>query len=119
MSAATTSDSRLGADLVAVLERLERATDSFEGHGLDDEAVQRLLGAAVRAYCQAVEVRDRAVDPFPTRPDGSVSITGTEAVATATEMLRAVEIEPFELGMWWSRGSLYTRADETTGETAR
>jgi hypothetical protein len=97
-----------------VLEAIERAADSVESHGLPEATVQRLLTTAVKAYCQAIEVHDRPIAPFTPAP-GGVSVTTTEALATATEMLRAVDIEPFELGMWWSRGSLYTPEQETRG----
>jgi hypothetical protein len=116
---AAENDASLGTDLADALARLEIASDSIDGHGLDDATVQRLLTAAVKAYCQTVELRDRAVDPFVTAPDGAIAVTATEAVATATEMLRAVEVEPFELGMWWSRGSLYRKDMTTEGQPAR
>lgn len=43
------------------------------------------------------------VSPFPER----TSVTATEVAVTVTEMLDAVDVELFELGMWqiWGRPS--------------
>jgi len=64
-----------------------------------DKALQQLMTAAVKLYAAKMEAGTR-LSPFA---DGDV--TATEVAVTATEMLRAVEMEVFELGMWqvWGR----------------
>src|SRR5690554_1258631 len=63
-----------------------------------DGQLQAMLAAAVRAYAARAEMREIA--PFP---EGS-AVTATDVVITATEFLKAVQLQPFELGMWqaWS-----------------
>lgn len=70
---------------------------------LSDSDVQRLLAAATKLYVGSSERRGR-FSPFP--PDGPLLVTPTDVAATASEMLQALQIEIFELGMWQTRGGL-------------
>ena len=67
---------------------------------LSDSDVQALLARAVRLYAERVAARDA---PLPAFPDGA-EVTATDAVVTITAMLKAVNVQLFELGMWqaWS-----------------
>jgi len=67
---------------------------------LSDGEIQALLARAVKLYAERVAANDT---PLPAFPDG-VEVTATDAVVTITAMLKAVNVQLFELGMWqaWS-----------------
>ena len=67
---------------------------------IDDGDVQALLAAAVRIYAERAEGRDEPLAAFP--PDAGV--TATHAMLAVTAILKAVNVQLFELGMWqaWS-----------------
>jgi hypothetical protein len=66
---------------------------------LNDAEVQELLARAVRLYAERVEERG-ALSAFPSE----ASVTATDVMVTVTAMLKAVNLQVFELGMWqaWS-----------------
>jgi hypothetical protein len=67
---------------------------------LSDGEVQALLARAVRLYAERVAERG---EPLPAFPEGA-PVTATDAVVTTTAILKAVNVQLFELGMWqaWS-----------------
>ena len=67
---------------------------------LNDSEIQALLARAVTLYAARAAARDT---PLPAFPDGA-QVTATDAVVTITAMLKAVNVQLFELGMWqaWS-----------------
>ena len=67
---------------------------------LSDGEIQALLARAVRLYAERVAARDAPLAAFP---PGEL-ITATDAVVTTTAILKAVNVQLFELGMWqaWS-----------------
>ena len=71
-----------------------------DGRALADEDVQALLAAAVRIYAERAEECDAPFPAFP--PEGG--ITATQAMVAITAILKAVNVQLFELGMWqaWS-----------------
>jgi hypothetical protein len=71
--------------------------------GLSDAEIQDTLAKAVRLYAQRAAERDGALPAFP-----SDAATATDVMVTVTAMLKAVNLQVFELGMWqaWSGGDL-------------
>jgi hypothetical protein len=67
--------------------------------GLSDAEIQDTLAKAVRLYAQRAAERDGALPAF-----ASDAATATEVMVTVTAMLKAVNLQVFELGMWqaWS-----------------
>ena len=67
---------------------------------LSDDEIQALLARAVKLYAERIAASD---DPLPAFPEG-VEVTATDAVVTTTAILKAVNVQLFELGMWqaWS-----------------
>ncbi len=65
-----------------------------------DAEIQNILAQAVRSYAARAAESDEALPAFP--PDAQM--TATEVMVTATAMLKAVNLQVFELGMWqaWS-----------------
>jgi hypothetical protein len=64
---------------------------------LSDAEVQELLARAVRLYAERAEERG-GLSAFPSEQ----SVTATEVMVTVTAMLKAVNLQVFELGMWQS-----------------
>lgn len=64
-----------------------------------DADIQVMLANAVRLYAERAEERG-GLSAFP--PEAGV--TATEVMVTVTAMLKAVNLQVFELGMWqaWS-----------------
>ena len=65
---------------------------------LEDADLQALMVEVVRCYAERVA----ALGPLPAF--GDARVTATEVMITATALLRAANVELFELGMWqaWS-----------------
>ena len=78
--------SRTLADIARTLEA--------GGEAVDDGALQDLMGVAVRLYSERVE---RGGDMAVVKPS---SINATDAMLTTTALLRAVNVQIFELGLW-------------------
>jgi hypothetical protein len=60
-----------------------------------DAEIQNTLAQAVRLYAERAGERDGALPAFA--PDAA---TATEVMVTVTAMLKAVNVQLFELGMW-------------------
>ena len=75
-------------------ETIARATERPS-----DAEIQDMLTNAVRLYAERSAERDGALPAFP--PDAA---TATDVMVTITAMLKAVNLQVFELGMWqaWS-----------------
>jgi hypothetical protein len=91
MSSPEVSTPQRARDLIASLA---------DGGALSDADVQALFAAAVRIYAERMEERDEPLPAFP----ADAGITATHAMVAATAMLKAVNVQVFELGMWqaWS-----------------
>jgi hypothetical protein len=68
-----------------------------------DADIQTMLADAVRLYAERVQERDGALPAFP----ADAAVTATEVMVTVTAMLKAVNLQVFELGMWqaWTGGN--------------
>ena len=60
-----------------------------------DAEIQTALADAVRRYAERAAERDGKLAAFPTD-----ALTATEVMVTVTAMLKAVNLQVFELGMW-------------------
>jgi hypothetical protein len=65
----------------------------------DDADIQDMLAKSVRLYAERAAERDGALPAF-----ARDAVTATEVMVTVTAMLKAVNLQVFELGMWqaWS-----------------
>jgi len=68
---------------------------------ITEDEVQKLFTAAIRLY-----VAKRAETGSGFWPVAEHAVTATEAAVTTTSLLRAVQLELFELSMWNSLGRL-------------
>jgi hypothetical protein len=87
-------------DAASVTRARDLIASLGDGGALDDGDAQALLAAAVRIYAERAEARDEPFAAFP--PDAGV--TATHAMLAVTAILKAVNVQVFELGMWqtWS-----------------
>ena len=69
------------------------------GSGLSDRDIQDMLAKSVQLYPERVAEREGELPAFA--PD---AVTATDVMVTVTAMLKAVNLQTFELGMWqaWS-----------------
>jgi hypothetical protein len=69
------------------------------GERPSDADIQDMLASAVRLYAVRAAERDGALPAF-----ASDAATATDVMVTVTAMLKAVNLQVFELGMWqaWS-----------------
>lgn len=90
------------AEETVELKRLAREILEIpDGGELTDEQIQRALTALAKIYTVHYQVGGRYA-PFV----GVHGLPPTVAMVMASQMLKAVNVELFELGMWqaWSRG---------------
>lgn len=99
----SSSDEAAYGDLEAAaktaLEVAEKALNDGTTDQISDEVVQQLLTAGTRLFANKVEMEDRFFLPF-TSPEAT---TATDVVVTVSDMLRAVNLNTFDLAMWFRR----------------
>jgi len=76
---------------------------------ISDESVQKIMTAAVKLFHRKSVAEGRAFLPVISEQ----ALTPTEAVQGACELIRAVNLNPFDLALWYSR----PRPGGTTGGT--
>ena len=69
-----------------------------EPDAVSDKTLQRVLSAAVKVYAAKVERRGHDVAPFPQN-----SVTATETVVAACGMIRAADLNMFDVAIWFHR----------------
>ncbi len=87
------------AAALTALDVAEKALNDGTTDQISDETVQRLLTAGTRLFANKVEMEDRFFLPF-TSPEAA---TATDVVVTVSDMLRAVNLNTFDLAMWFRR----------------
>jgi len=96
MSSSLTSGDDAGAAFCASVD------DAFR-HGtpeaVSDQSLQRVLSAAVRLYAAKTEDRPQELAPF-----GDMPVNATEAVTAICAIMRAADLNFFDLQMWYRRG---------------
>lgn len=79
----------------------ERAIAAGEAALISDEAVRRLMTAAVKLYVSKTDGEERTFRPLVGTDDRH--ITATEVLSAVAELLRAMRLGPMELGLWYRR----------------
>jgi hypothetical protein len=69
-----------------------------EPDAVSDRALQQVLAAAVKLYAAKVERRGHEVGPFPPN-----TVTATETVVAACGMIRAADLNMFDVAIWFHR----------------
>jgi len=75
-------------------------SSQLEQTRLSDAEIQDVLAKAVRLYAERAAEREGRLPAFPS----DAKVTATDVMVTAAAMLKAVNLQLFELGMWqaWS-----------------
>lgn len=93
-------------------DRLYRDMKSMLAEGeasrVSDEAIRKLLTAAIRLYVARSDGEERTFRPVMGRYDEE--LTATEVVSACSELLRALRLSPMELAIWFRQ-----RPDEDQG----
>jgi hypothetical protein len=69
-----------------------------EPDAISDKALQQVLTAAVKVYAAKVERRGHDVAPF-----AQGTVTATETVVTACGLIRAADLNMFDVAIWFHR----------------
>src|SRR6202035_4469837 len=69
-----------------------------EPDAISDARLQQVLTAAVKVYAAKVERRGHDVAPFPRG-----TVTATETVVTACGLIRAADLNMFDVAIWFHR----------------
>jgi hypothetical protein len=69
-----------------------------EPDAISDKALQQVLTAAVKVYAAKVERRGHDVAPF-----APGTVTATETVVTACGLIRAADLNMFDVAIWFHR----------------
>lgn len=88
----------LGGYRRAVLRFGGRGVQRGEPQAIPDDALRRVLTAAVKAYAAKAEAADGEFAPFE-----ADAVTATETAVTACAMIRAADLNPFDIAMWFQR----------------
>jgi hypothetical protein len=88
---------RVAVELEHIVDELV-ATAACSGPEADEESLRRIVSAAARLHAR---YSDPASGVDPLRED----ISPTEAVDLACGLLRARDLNPFDLALWFSRAA--------------
>jgi hypothetical protein len=77
---------------------VERALKRGQPQAISDAALRRVLTAAVRVYAAKAEEAGREIAPFLDN-----AVTATETVTAACAMIRAADLNLFDVAMWFRR----------------
>jgi hypothetical protein len=69
-----------------------------EPDAISDKTLQQVLTAAVKVYAAKVEQRGHDVAPF-----ANGAVTATETVVTACGLIRAADLNMFDVAIWFHR----------------
>jgi len=91
--------SGLAAAAETALRNADRALAEGRTKEISDETIQQLLTAGAKLFAKKTEEEERYFLPFTSRQ----AATATDVVTTVCEMLRAADLNTFDLSMWFSR----------------
>jgi len=74
------------------------ALKSGDLDAIPDDALRRVLTAAVKAYAAKAEAANGDFVPFE-----ADAVTATETAVTACAMIRAADLNLFDIAMWFQR----------------
>lgn len=94
----TTPAARARDTGAAFCSAVESALKRGEPGAISDEALRRVMTAAVKIYAAKAERSDNEIAPFDKH-----DVTATEAVTAVCAMIRAVDLNLFDVAMWFRR----------------
>jgi hypothetical protein len=94
------SEPRGAGELADLVKRLADAADSATAgdvEALPEDALLRLVSTAVRLYATANAAASADIAPL------EAEVSTTDAVVMACALLKARDLNPFDLALWFSR----------------
>ena len=79
----------------------QQAIQGEEASLISDEAVRRIMTAAIKLYVAKSDGEERTFRPLTGK--GDEDITATEVLSAVAELLRAMRLGPMEFGLWYRR----------------
>jgi hypothetical protein len=95
---AVTAKGEIADTVSAFCTQVDDALGSGKPEAVPDESLQRVLSAAIRLYAAKAEDRARELPPFGDKP-----VNATEAVTAICAIMRAADLNFFDLQMWYRR----------------
>jgi hypothetical protein len=95
-SEATTA--QLSPAAAAFVAQAQQALRDDNHASLSDRDIQAVMTAAVKLYAARAEATRTAPPPLV-----QAEVNPTEVVVVASEMIRVVDLSPFDLSMWYRR----------------
>lgn len=93
------ADQKAGAAVAAEFRTyIDQMISSGAVQDIPDDVLQSVMTSAVKAYAMKVEKTERDFDPFDAR-----LITATEGATVACAMIRAVDLNMFDMALWFNR----------------
>ncbi|MGV6874954.1 hypothetical protein ACUSIJ_19970 [Pseudochelatococcus sp. B33] len=92
------SSDAANATISSAAATLANALERDELWLISDAALQELLSQAVRVFSAKRQAGGQKVSAFPARSE----VTATDVSIMALSMLRAADLQVFELGLWQS-----------------
>ncbi len=89
---------RNGARIGNFCAQARAALKRGEPDAISDKTLQQVLTAAVKVYAAKVERRGHDVAPF-----ANGTVTATETVVTACGLIRAADLNMFDVAIWFHR----------------
>ena len=85
----------LGAEFC---DAVTAALQSGDLAAIPDDELRRVLTSAVKAYAAKAEAAEGELAPFQAN-----AVTATETAVTACAMIRAADLNLFDIAMWFQR----------------
>jgi hypothetical protein len=79
-------------------DRVAAALQSGELDTIPDDVLRRVLAASVKAYSAKAEAAEGEFPPYE-----ADAVTATETVVTACAIIRAADLNMFDIAMWFQR----------------
>jgi len=86
------------SETAAFIDAANRSLAAGDFSDLSIDEIRRVMTAAVRAYAAKAEIEE--VREAPVDAD---QVTATDVVVVVSELLRAVDLNLFDLAMWYRR----------------
>jgi hypothetical protein len=103
MTAQTMTSPAIDACVAALQTDIDGTLKSARHEGISDNDLMRVLSAASRLYAARAEARETYPPPVADN-----EVTATDVLIIVSEMIRAVDLNLFDLSMWFNR----PRADQ-------
>ena len=91
-------DNAKSSTAMAFAKAARQALADDDHTSISDEELEAALTSAVKLYAARADLKRNLPPPLSAR-----EVTPTEVVVVASEMLRVVDLNPFDLSMWYRR----------------